>query len=254
MNNFIDIKIQDVVKIAPFLLNSDYKNNILKILKSKYEGLCSKFGYIKQNSIRIVKITKGTIELSTFHGYVLFDVDFMSSICNPAKGSIVRCKVQNINAFGVLCTSGIIEDGTYHNILNIIIPKQNSQLIDNSEVAENVVINDEVNVEILGKKYILNNKNINVFGKIIDNNTTADANLDSYNNGLELDEEEDVLDGDTGLDEDDNENENEDENDDEKTEKGSIFTENVEDIPDEDPPDEDDGVSDVESDAGSDFY
>jgi DNA-directed RNA polymerase subunit E'/Rpb7 len=250
MNNFIDIKIRDVVKIAPYLLNSEYKNNILKILKSKYEGLCSKFGYIKQNSIRIVKITKGTIELSTFHGYVLFDVEFMSSICNPAKGSIVKCKVQNINAFGVLCTSGIIEDGTYHNILNIIIPKHNSQLIDNSEVVENVSINDDVNVEILGKKYILNNKNINVFGKIIDNNTTADANLDTYNNELELDEEEDVLDEDAELDEEDNENEDEDE----KSDKESVLSDVEEDALDEDEVVEVDDVSDVESDAGSDFY
>jgi DNA-directed RNA polymerase subunit E'/Rpb7 len=247
MNNFIEIKNNDVVKMAPFLLNSDYKNNILKILKSKYEGLCSKFGYIKQNSIKVITISKGIIELSTFHGYVLFDVEFMSSICNPAIGSIIKCIVQNINAFGVLCTSGINENGKYHNILNIIIPKQNSQLIDNSPVAENVSINDEVNVEILGKKYILNNKNINVFGKIIDNNTVADANLDSLqeSNGLELDDDDELVNEDADM-------ADAEEDDDEKTDKESVSSDVVEEVLEED--DVDDDVSDVESDDGSESY
>ncbi|QOI90177.1 hypothetical protein QKU58_gp154 [Pyramimonas orientalis virus] len=253
MNNFIEIKNRDVVKLAPYLLNSDYKKNVLKILKKKYEGICSKFGYIKQNSISVEKITRGTIELSTFHGYVLFDVEFMASICNPSIGSIVKCKVQNINAFGVLCTSGIVEDGVYHNILNIIIPKQNSQLIEDNAITENVSINDEVNVEILGKKYILNNKNINVFGKIIDSKKAADANLDSYQDddggGLELDEDEDdaIVDDDADIEEDEI-----DENDDEKTEQESVITETIDDVLEDDVVEEE--LSDVESDQEGDFY
>jgi len=225
MNNFTEIKNKDTVKIAPWLLNSDYKKNILKVLKKKYEGICSKFGYIKQNSIELLSVNKGLIELSTFHGYVLFDVEFNASICNPAIGSIVKCKVKNINVFGILCTSGITEYGQYQNILNIIIPKQDSQFTNHPDIFNNIAINDEINVEILGKKYILNNKNINVFGKIIDSKKTNDSLITTDNelNVLELDED-DVAneDNDEDMLEEDDENENEE---DDKTELHSLTSE-----------------------------
>lgn len=231
MNNFTEIKNKDTVKIAPWLLNSDYKKNILKVLKKKYEGICSKFGYIKQNSIELISVHKGSIELSTFHGYVLFDVEFNASICNPAIGSIVKCKVKNINVFGILCTSGITEYGQYQNILNIIIPKQDSQFTNHPDLLENISINDEVNVEILGKKYILNNKNINVFGKIIDSKKTNESlvKMDNELNVLELDEEDVVneQDEDDILEDEDDDNDNEE---DDKTEQQSVTSEEVDDV------------------------
>ena len=235
MNNFTEIKNKDTVKIAPWLLNSDYKKNILKVLKKKYEGICSKFGYIKQNSIELLSVHKGSIELSTFHGYVLFDVEFNASICNPAIGSIVKCKVKNINVFGILCTSGITEYGQYQNILNIIIPKQDSQFTNHPDLLENISINDEVNVEILGKKYILNNKNINVFGKIIDSKKTNESlvEMDNELNVLELDEE-DVVNGEDEediLEDEDDDNDNEE---DDKTEQQSVTSEEVDDIDNDD--------------------
>ena len=231
MNNFTEINNKDTVKIAPWLLNSDYKKNILKVLKKKYEGICSKFGYIKQNSIELLSVHKGSIELSTFHGYVLFDVEFNASICNPAIGSIVKCKVKNINVFGILCTSGITEYGQYQNILNIIIPKQDSQFTNHPDLLENISINDEVNVEILGKKYILNNKNINVFGKLIDSKKTNESlvKMDNELNVLELDEEDVVneQDEDDILEDEDDDNDNEE---DDKTEQQSVTSEEVDDV------------------------
>lgn len=240
MNNFIEIKNHDVVKIAPSLLNADYNSNILKILKKKYEGVCSKFGYIKKNSISIVNVTKGTIELSTFHGYVLFNVEFNASVCNPAIGSVVECVVNKINAFGVLCTSGLMVDNVYNNILNIVIPKNNSQFLNNASIIETVSVNDVVYVEILGKKYILNNTNINVFGKLIKGSTRTKSDnveTDQTNNTLELEEDEIE---DEILDEEDF-----DENDDDKSEENTVLSDTADDA--EDDILEDD-VSDVNSD------
>ena len=223
MNNFIQLTNRDVVKVSPRMLNKDYKTNILKILKSRYEGICSKFGYIKQNSIRLLNVSKGTIEMSTFHGYVLFDVEFISSICNPAIGSVIKCKVKNINVFGILCTSGIIEDGVYQNILNIIIPKQDTNVIDNKQILDNVAINDDVNVEILGKKYILNNKNINIFGKIIEKNNDAkepvmtETSIEHSMHSIDQEEEQEDIENEPELSEEDEDDSKSDAEDD-KTE------------------------------------
>lgn len=254
MNNFIELKNRDVVKVSPRMLNKDYKKNILNILRNRYEGICSKFGYIKHNSIRLLDVSKGTIEMSTFHGYVLFDVEFIASICNPTIGSVVKCKVKNINIFGILCTSGIIENGVYQNILNIIIPKQDTKLVDNKQIIESVSINDDVNVEILGKKYILNNKNINIFGKIIDT-TKEDVKTELDNNKLNLDELDDNEENDTEelLDE-DNEEENEEEENDDKSDTQSNNSDDEDDVDDDDINDMDDETSTVLSEDNDEYY
>jgi DNA-directed RNA polymerase subunit E'/Rpb7 len=249
MNNFIDMKNNDVVKMAPILLNKDYVNNILKILRKKYEGVCSKFGYIKEQSIKIDKVTQGTIELSTFHGYVLFDVEFTSSVCNPAIGSVVECVVKNINAFGVLCTSGIMVDNKYSNILNIVIPKNNSQFMNNASIIENVVVNDVVYVEILGKKYILRNKNINVFGKLIKGSDTIASDgvkTDQDDNKLELEDDEIEVIGVLG-------DEEFEDNEDDKSEDNTVLSDTVDELDIEEEFNED-VLSEVDSDNEEDYF
>jgi DNA-directed RNA polymerase subunit E'/Rpb7 len=250
MDNFIQITNHDVVKVAPSLLNSDYSNNVLKILKHKYEGVCSKFGYIKRNSIAIKNITKGTIEMSTFHGYVLFNVEFGASVCNPAIGSVIECVVKNVNAFGVLCVAGVTIDNTHNNILNIVIPKNNAQFASSSSILDNVEISDVVFVEILGKKYILNNTTINVFGKLINKGSkqpSDNVRTDENDNKLELDEEEDGEGEEIIEDEEDF-----DENEDDKSEDNkSVRSDALEEL-DDDPVDED--LSDINSDNDEDYY
>jgi DNA-directed RNA polymerase subunit E'/Rpb7 len=247
MDNFIEIKHRDMVKISPCLLNSNYSSNIHKILKKKYEGICSKFGFIKNDSIQLISIKKGVIELSTFHGYVLFEVEFMASVCNPSIGSIVKCSVKNINSFGIMCVSGTIENNVFHNILNVIIPKNNSQFVENANYLDNISINDEVNVEILGKKYILNNKNINIFGKIIESASDKQLRLDALEEGNNLDyEDEDDVEV---VISDDDEN-----NDDEIVEKQSVMSDfeiNEEEVLDDEDVESEGGV---ESDQDNDDY
>lgn len=183
MNNFLEIRNNDVVKLSPKFLDVDLKQHILRSLQKKYEGMCSKYGYIKMNSINVIDVKYGVVEMSTFHGYVNFDVEFTSLICNPPINSIVKCTVKNINSFGVLCISGIHEKGVFSHILNIIVPKNhhNQEISNNVEFAK-LSVNDEINVEILGKKYILNNKTINIFGRIVDKSTDH-VNVDDTTTG-----------------------------------------------------------------------
>lgn len=255
MNNFIQITNHDVVKVAPSLLNSDYSNNVLKILKHKYEGVCSKFGYIKKNSIAVKTISKGTIEMSTFHGYVLFNVEFVASVCNPAIGSVVECVVKNINAFGVLCTSGVMINNVRHNILNIVIPKNNAQFASSSSILDNLEINDVVFVEILGKKYILNNTTINVFGKLINkgskpsDDTTNDVNAVDEENKLELEDDEEGGDADELIEDDE---EDFDENEDDKSEDNNTVVSDTLNELDDELVEED--LSDINSDNEDDYY
>lgn len=226
MNNFLEIKNHDIIKLSPQYLDDNLKEHIERTLKNKYEGLCSKFGYIKTNSIRVLNIKQGIVERSTFHGYVKYDVEFISMICNPAINSIIECTVKNINSFGVLCVSGIKEKGVFNSILNIIVPRNHHNFeISNNIEFDKLNIGDNVYIEILGKKYILNNKNINVFGRIVD------KNLESTNLNVSMTKEESNSNTNEDVSSDEEELDLEDDNDDGEVDGGdSEIDAEVEDV------------------------
>lgn len=191
MDNFIETTLNDVVKVHPVYCNINLKNHITDILKKKYEGICSKFGYIKENSITNLKKYSGKLELHTFHGYVLYKISFNAKICNPTIGSIIKCNVKNMNSFGILCVSGFEEKGTFKQVINVIIPKQPSIMLENTEYFESVKLNDDVYVEIIGKRYQLKNEHISAIGKIINNQTNINAKTEVVNNNSNLDDFDD---------------------------------------------------------------
>ena len=190
-NNFTTTILSDKVKIAPHMLNSNIDSLILKVLKFKLEGKCSKHGYVKTNSIQICEKNLGHIELATLHGYVVYMVKFNASVCNPTIGSVVTCNVKHLNNFAILCASGIYQNGEYVNILDIIIPKHSISIQSSMDLSK-IKIGTTVQVEIVGKKYELNNKSIMVVGKIISMNEihNNDVNIlnHEFQNNIQIDE------------------------------------------------------------------
>lgn len=210
--NFILAEFVDNIKIHPKFTGNDLEKNILKELRKQKEGICSNHGYIKQNSIRILKISCGKVEMSSFHGYMNFLVKYSALVCNPVKGNIVNAVVVNMNNFGILCSSFITEDdGKKTPILEIIIPKHSLTIQSDVDLKNNVKINNEVNVQIVGKKYQLYNKKISIIGKIVNTNSVDVKLDDSLVMSQNIDLDDDDLDIDI-LDEDDDDDDNEDKN------------------------------------------
>ena len=210
--NFILAEFVDNIKIHPKFIGKDMEKNILKELRKQKEGICSNHGYIKQNSIRILKISCGKVEMSSFHGYMNFLVKYSALVCNPVKGNIVNAVVVNMNNFGILCSSFITEDdGKKTPILEIIIPKHSLTIQSDVDLKNNVRINNEVNVQIVGKKYQLYNKKISIIGKIVNTNSVDVKLDDSLVMSQNIDLDDDDLDIDI-LDEDDDDDDNEDKN------------------------------------------
>jgi DNA-directed RNA polymerase subunit E'/Rpb7 len=191
MDIFFETVVDDIVKVSPSKCNKSYKKHIKDILVSKYEGVCSKFGYINKKSIEIITVHLGIVELQTFHGYVRFNVKFKALVCNPAVGSVVKCRVQNLNSFGIL--SHVVTTDTNENIMNIIVPKQSLSIVNNESV-NNIASGDDIFVEIVGKKYQLNSTTISGIGKVIDH---ADyrIKMDDYSSKILMgdDEESELL-------------------------------------------------------------
>jgi hypothetical protein len=161
---FIPIKFKTNVILKPNELDSEFEKKILKKLKEIYENVCSKYGYIKNNSIKIIKRSIGTIKNQHFNGNISFDVMCIAEICNPIQGSIIKCRVKAKNSLGLLA------EGYYDKIpiLEIIVPKISAGI--QSEVnLDQINIGQEIKIEVCGKKYQLFDKHISIIGKVIKN-------------------------------------------------------------------------------------
>lgn len=175
--NLITEEFYDNVKIHPKDITNDMSTSILQVLKDKKEGICSNHGFIKKNSIKLCEVGPGKVELTSFHGYINYTVKYSAEVCNPVKNDIVNAKVQNINNFGILCTSTVEDDGEDMPVLEIIVPKHSPAIVSAINL-ENVEIGDKVMVQIIGKKYQLYNKKISIIGRIVVDDATLKINLD----------------------------------------------------------------------------
>jgi len=164
---FIRALLNDNVKLKPKFVTKNSTKFILERLKKTFEGCCTYHGYIKVDSIEIVKVSCGLIKDVTLNGDTIFNVTYYADVCNPIIGSVVSAKVVNTNMFGILAENGVDIDGTFYPILEIIVAKNSS--VKSDVDLEKIKIGDVVNIEVVGKKFELNDLKITVVGKVIEN-------------------------------------------------------------------------------------
>ena len=188
---FMPIKFNTTIILTPSELNKNFENTILTKIKATLENSCSKHGYIKKDSIKIIKRTPGYIKESHFNGNIAYDLNCIAEICNPAQDSMVKCVVKAKNNLGLLAI-GNYEDMA---ILEVIIPKISSGIQSDVNI-DNINIGDEINVIVCGKKFTLYDKMISIIGKIIKDKYDDDISVieeDEDDSPSIDDEEEDIL-------------------------------------------------------------
>lgn len=163
---FIPVRFKTSVQLAPTELTDEFDVVILQKLQKSLEGVCSRHGYIKTNSIEIVKRSMGKLMKQHFNGYIQFSVICRGEVCNPAKDTVVEAKVVNKNALGLLAES-YVDDGDVP-VLDIIVPKKTAGIV--SEInSDDISIGDNIHVMIIGKRFQLNDTKISVIGKVVRN-------------------------------------------------------------------------------------
>jgi len=188
---FVKSVLMEKVKLPASHLHSEYMKKIKEVLVDKLEGKCTRHGLIKKHSIEILQVFMGQIEVQTFRGATNFHVKFRADVCNPAVGSILTGRVHNINSFGVLCTCSYVDstDNSDNTVIEVIVPKQSIAI--KSEVdLKSVKLNSDVHIEVMGKKFQLNDKKISVIGKIVNLGKKAVNKLDE-DTVVMIDEDED---------------------------------------------------------------
>jgi DNA-directed RNA polymerase subunit E'/Rpb7 len=256
---FMPIKFNTTVILTPKEFNKKFDNTILLKIKSTLENNCSKHGFIKKDSIKIIKRTAGYFKEAHLNGNIAYDLSCIAEICNPTQDSIIKCVIKAKNNLG-LRAIGTFED---MSILEVIIPRITSGIQSEINI-DDVNIGDNVNVRVCGKKFTLYDKMISIVGKIIKDKQeiieiAEDIEEDNQSDIEEQDEDDDFIEI---LNKDDEEEENEDDEDDDikkiKIDEISLKEEEDDDDDDDDDDEEDEdddeeGLDDLDEELEEDF-
>ena len=238
---FIPIKFRTNIIIKPNELDANFEKTILKKVKNMYENVCSKHGYIKNNSIKILERSIGTINNQHFNANIRYQLKCIAEICNPIQGSIIKCKVKAKNSLGLLA------EGYYDKIpiLEIIVPKISAGIQSEINI-DTVTIGQEIKIEVCGKKYQLFDKHISIIGKAIkDKEEFIKTDIIDDDEDIILDDDETIIDVDIEADSIVNPDDEEEEDDeDSKKKEDDEEEEEDDDFTDVELDDEDDNGSD----------
>lgn len=187
---FIPIKFTTSVQLKPSEIEYNIDEVINAKLKGSLENMCSKHGYIKKNSIKIIRRSMGSMKIQHFNGNFAFDIQCVAEICNPAQGSIIKCQVKAKNYLGLMA------EGYYDNIpiLQVIVPKISAGIQSEIDI-DTVSIGDTVSIEVCGKKFLLYDKFISIIGKVIKNKEQKINNIlvEDFDDSKTEDNDNDVI-------------------------------------------------------------
>ena len=177
---FVPVRFKTQVQLKPSELDHRFEDHILYKLQTQYEGLCSRYGYIKPGSVKIAERSLGQLVKAHFNGHIRFEVYVIADVCNPVEGTVIPATVKNKNQMGILAESAIRIENVLTPVLDIIIPKRTAGI--SSEIPlDGLEIGDVIQVEILGKRYQLNDKKISIIGRGVETEQSAQQRRQAEN-------------------------------------------------------------------------
>ena len=192
-----------MIQLNPLEHNSGIDETILEKLKEKVEGKCDSFGYIKPDSVNILKRSVGMCQPGQFNGNCNYKVAYSVEVCNPVEGMLIKCAVKNINKMGLFCELADISPSP----ISVILAKQH-HMDESKESFDAVKLNDVIQVEIIGKKFNYNDTVISCIGKLSHNDMTMEEKLEMPDSSIEVELDIDAeIDSEEEIDNSDLENE-----------------------------------------------
>ena len=159
--------IREKVKILPTEVGSNIREVVMAKLRIMLDGHCSRHGYVRPGSIKMMDLSDGKLEGASLNGDTIYRVSIVADVCNPAQGHIVPARIVASNKFGLLAHSGIEIAGKYTTILKIVITRHNYSGGPVDVPVDSVRIGDDVFVEILGKTFELGDVEIQGSGRLL---------------------------------------------------------------------------------------
>lgn len=199
MDMFLPVRFKTSVHLAPVELTADLEDTILKKLRKNLEGICTRHGYIKPSSLEIVRRSIGQFIKQHFNGHLRYDVVCRAEVCNPPQHAIIEAVVKKMNELGIHAESSLRMGDADIPVLDIIIPKRAAGIQSEIDLSE-LQIGDRINVEVLGKRFQLNDRMISIIGRAT--KTKKQSAMDDVQGAVD-DEDGDQRDDDNYFDEQD---------------------------------------------------
>ena len=153
--------LQKVIRVKPHETNGRDINSILtQKLMGQMGDKCTKEGYIKKNSIKILQRTIGKINTRFLDGSINYKIIYSAEVCNPRQGDILKAQFVEKNKAGILAE----KQGTP---LNIVLPKDihADKTLYKQVNAENQT--KDIVIQVLKTKSMQNTKILYVVGKLV---------------------------------------------------------------------------------------
>lgn len=153
LSETIQIKSSDIFKTR----NID---GIISHKLKKYEGKCTKNGYVVNDSIEIVNRSVGKIINIDNKSLIEYKINYKIKTISPNKGCIYDCIINNITKMGLIC---FVEFGDQKELktspLLVIVPKEYCDI-------EKVKEGYKIKVETMDKRIKYMGTQIQLIGKI----------------------------------------------------------------------------------------
>lgn len=155
---YFPTSLETIETISPYELknNNNINNIIIDKIKNKVGDKCNSEGFIKKNSIKLIKRSIGKINAAHFTGDIHYNIVYEANICVPVIGKKVEARVIGKNQAGIFCVA---------NPLQIMLSPETSENSD--EVFNSVEKDDRIEIEIINYRVMINYDHIKILGKFI---------------------------------------------------------------------------------------
>ena len=195
---FNEFLLTEKIIIEPKDLNHLINKTLEEKLKEKIEEKCISEGFVKKDSIQIVKKGLGELKGSQFNGNMSYELLYKAQICNPKIGQTLKARVKFIKKIGILAYNGplsIIIGKEFHHDLSIFEDINPDDILEVQVIASKFSLNDREIKVIANLKIEQENEDTMVLGDLINNMEEEDKQTDIENNqqqGLDEESNEDL--------------------------------------------------------------
>ena len=155
-NIYTDIVIKYNLSIPFNEVGSDIQNVLTNKIKQQIEGKCSKEGYIKENSCRIITYASGTLNNENVDFIIMLECQ----VCNPMEDMVIKnCIVKNISKGGIRAQLNTKKESPFI----IFIHRDHEYENENFSLVKE---NDIIKVKVIGTRFELNDPFISVIASL----------------------------------------------------------------------------------------
>ena len=153
-NIYVNTLLKKRIIMKPEYINKNFNKNIEKILHNNIADKCINEGYVKGDSINIIKRSLPKVITSNFTGNLAIDIVCSVDICKPVYGNIIQCTINKINILGLQAEVAP---------LSIIIAKEYHT---NKDLFKDLKVGQKIDVMVIATRYTINESKIEVVGKL----------------------------------------------------------------------------------------